>query len=325
MNFLKALFSWKLWLNILIGLAILIGLWFFTFNWLNDYTEHNVEVKVPDLSKMSIGSAMRELDTLGLEYSVDSTKFLENAKPFAVLEYYPEAGAFVKPGRKIFIKSNPRTWQPIELPNLIDKSSRLAFIQLSMRHFKVGDTIFVKDPAKGAVLKVLYQGKEVAAGTFLPRGSKIDLVLGKGYDLDVSVPNLMGMSLEEAEQTIKDNFFQLGNINFLGNNNDTIAATVVYQDPPPADVYDQGLPINIWLSTKMTSELKNQIDSLDILFRRKIKRDSSFYKQSINKSLSPNISESMKESIEQSEAVNRIREEKQRKKNKVDTTGISID
>lgn len=323
MNFLKALFSWKLWLSVLIGAGLLVGVWFMTFRWLDDYTNHNVEIQVPDISKMSIGQAMKVLDKMNLEYSVDSAKFIETVKPFAVLDYYPKAGAKVKPGRKIFIKSNPRTWQPVALPDLIDKSSRLAFTQLSMRHFAVGDTIYVKDPAKGAVLKVLYKGQEVASGTFLPRGSIVDLVLGKGYDLDVSVPNLIGMNLQEARATIKENFFELGNINFFGNDNDTISATVVYQDPPTTDVYDQGLPISIWLSNKMIPELKDKIDSLDIVFRRKIKEDTTALQK--GKIEHSNIPEGLKEEIKR-QAKQKAEEQKRRENNRrIDTTGISID
>ncbi|MBV7440894.1 PASTA domain-containing protein [Weeksellaceae bacterium TAE3-ERU29] len=332
MDFFKALFSWKLWLNILIGAIIIVGLWFFSFNWLNSFTNHNVEVKVPDLSKMNIQQAMAELENLGLEYSVDSVRFSEDYKPYAVLDYYPIAGSAVKPGRKIFIKSNPRTWQPVELPNLIDKSKRLAFTQLTMRHFVVGDTIYVKDPAKDAVLKVLYNGQEVAAGTLLPRGSRVDLVLGKGFDLDVSVPNLVGLTLDEARATIAENFFELGNINFLGASKDTLSATVVYQDPPFGDIYDQGLPISVWLSTDMVSNLSKQIDSLDIVFRRKMKKEDSLYYKSIQKSKNIDISnlpEEIRNQVKNDDAarnnLNKPKNKKQTNKPKIDTTGIIID
>lgn len=81
MNFLKALISWKLWLNILIGAGLLVGLWYFTFKWLNDYTNHNVKIKVPDLSSMNIQQAMKTLDDLGLEYSVDSVNIQKIINP----------------------------------------------------------------------------------------------------------------------------------------------------------------------------------------------------------------------------------------------------
>lgn len=194
----------------------------------------------------------------------------------------------------------------MQLPNLIDKSKRLAFTQLSMRHFVVGDTIYVKDPAKDAVLKVLFNGKEVAAGTFLPRGSIVDLVLGKGFDLDMPVPNLIGMTLQEARKAILDHYFELGSIRFFGTEQDTINGTVVYQDPPYTDTYDEGRPISIWLSTKMLSELKNQTDSLDIIFRRKIKDEDSLYYKSIQRSKEIRINdlpEEIRNQIKYDEAV----------------------
>lgn len=330
MNFIKAFFSWKLWLNIILGIAILVGLWKYVFRWLEDYTLYNVEVEVPDLSTMNIKEAMAQLDELGLTYNVDSIHFTKDKKPYEVLEFFPAAGAKVKPGRRVFIKSNPKTWQPVALPNLIDKSKRLAFTKLGMRHFVVGDTIYEKDPAKDAVLRVLYEGEPVAPETLLPRGAKVDLVLGRGYDYDMPVPNLVGLDLLSATKLIEENYFELGDVHYFDQDNDTVQATVVYQDPPSTDVYDQGLPISIWLSTRTNSELRKEIDSLDIAFRRKITKDDSLYIKSIEKSKKIRISD-LPEEVRNQVKYDEVTAPKKKQKSKkaptapVDTTGITIE
>ncbi|MDO5510637.1 MAG: PASTA domain-containing protein [Weeksellaceae bacterium] len=284
MKFLKALISWKLWLNVLLGIGLVVLGWFLIFGWLNTYTNHGRQVAVPDLSTMSVQQAMNTLQDLNLKYEIDSVKFTEDFPPFAILDYYPAAGSMVKPGRRIFIKSNPSTWRPVELPDLIDKSDRIAYTQLAMRGFFVRDTLYEEDPAKGAVLRVLFDGKEIAAGTLLPKGSYVDLVLGRGLGFDMPVPNLIDMNLTEARHTIIKQFFEMGPIQWLGDTRDTIAAKVVYQDPASTDSYDEGQPISIWLSTKTPRELSREINDLDIFFRRKMSPEDSLYYKTLERS-----------------------------------------
>lgn len=332
MKFFKALINWKFWLSLVLGALFLISTYFFTFKWLNDYTYHNIEVEVPDLSEMKIQEAMAKLDEMNLHYTIDSVKFTEDVEPFTVIDFYPAAGSQVKPGRKIFIKSNPSDYPPVELPNLIDKSKRMAFTQLAMRNLVVGDTIYEEDPARDAVLRVLYNNKVIQAGTSLPRGAKVDLVLGRGFSVDVNVPDLLGLSFQEAKRMLKERFFNLGNVTFLGESNDTILSSVVYQDPPPTDLYDEGLPVSIWLSDKNRGELRSKIDSMDILFRRKVSRDDSLYYNSVqnaNKIDLSDLPEEIRNQVKHDERAKQNMElnktQQAPAKAKIDTTGISIE
>ncbi|WP_068597721.1 PASTA domain-containing protein [Vaginella massiliensis] len=264
MKFLKILISWKFWLNLVLIGAISYGLYFFIFNiWLSSYTNHGEAIEVPDLKNMNIKEATARLESLGLTYEVDSVRFDPKVKPFAVMDFYPNAGFKVKEGRRIFIKSNPRTYAPVELPNLLGKSKRLAFTQLKISDLVIKDIIYEPDLAKDAVLRILYNGKEIKPGTVLPRFAKIDLVLGRGLMHNVPMPNLIGLDLQTAREILKQNFFELGQIQFLGGTNDTISGRIVYQFPLTKDRYDQGLPVDIWISTKSSSEIASEIRALD--------------------------------------------------------------
>ena len=335
MNFFKALISWKLWLSIILGVALLVGLWFFTFKFLNEYTNHGVEVEVPDLSTLTIHEAINTLEDLNLRYEIDSVKFTEDYPPFAVLDFYPVHGAKVKPGRRIFLKSNPSTWRPIELPDLIDKSKRLAITQLNLRGFVLGDTIYIEDPARDAVLNVMFNGDTIEAGKLLPKGSKIDLILGRGFKMDMPVPNVEGLSLTEARAVLKDRYFDMGQIYYLGGSRDTVNSKVVFQDPPPEDFYDEGLPVSLWLSTRNKSQLKKQLDSLELVYRRKLDEKDSLFYNSIKSSESIDIRdlpEEIRNAVKYDQNTNeRMKPEVKKEKNTtseeplIDTTGISID
>lgn len=255
-------------LNVVIVIALSYGLYHFIFNvWLDSYTNHNEFVEVPDLSKMNITDATAKLEELGLTYEVDSSRFDPNTKPFAIMDFYPTAESRVKEGRRIFIKSNPKTYRPVELPDLIGKSKRLAFTQLGISGLKIGKIIYEPDLAKDAVLKILYNGKIIKAGEELPRFATVDLVLGRGMLAGVRMPNLVNMTLPEAKQSIKDNFFEIGQIKFIGGSNDTINARVVYQFPFATDTYDQGQPIDIWLSTEPREAIRAQLKELDVQYK----------------------------------------------------------
>jgi eukaryotic-like serine/threonine-protein kinase len=255
-------------LNVVIVIALSYGLYHFIFNvWLDSYTNHNEFVEVPDLSKMNINDATAKLEELGLTYEVDSSRFDPNTKPFAIMDFYPTAQSRVKEGRRIFIKSNPKTYRPVELPDLIGKSKRLAFTQLEISGLKIGKIIYEPDLAKDAVLKILYNGKIVKAGEQLPRFATVDLVLGRGMLAGVRMPNLVNLTLTDAKKSIKDNFFEIGQIKFIGGTNDTINARVVYQFPFATDTYDQGQPIDIWLSTEPREKIRTQLKELDVQYK----------------------------------------------------------
>ena len=259
----------KVVLNAIAILALSYGAYYFVFNiWLDSYTNHNESVEVPDLANLSVQDATRVLDDLGLTYEVDSVNFDPNLKPYSIIDYFPNALSKVKEGRRIFIKANPKTHRPVELPDLIGKSKRLAFTQLDISGLKIGQIIYEPDLAKDAVLKILYNGKVLKPGDILPRFAVVDLVLGRGMLTGVRTPNLVGLDLQSAKTSIKDNFFELGQIKYLGNPSDTIGARVVYQFPFSGDAYDQGQPIDIWLSNKKMTELKDQLKMLDREYKK---------------------------------------------------------
>lgn len=251
------------------------GLYHFTFKvWLASYTNHNQEIEIPDLSQMTIQEAIERLDQLGLIYEVDSVRHDSTRPVYAVLEFHPQAGFKVKEGRKVFIKSNPKSWQPVLMPDIVGKSKRLALTQLKISGLVVGDTIYEPDLARDAVLRVMYKGKQIEKGTELPRFSKIDLVLGKGLEYGVKTPNLLGMSLEEAKSLIYANRFDVGRITVHGSFLDSANLKVYYQYPIRGDNYDQGLPVDLWLSESPFEELTVVIKDLDRQYRNSYRDDS---------------------------------------------------
>lgn len=275
MNFFKIFIKWQFWVSLMLMGLICFGAYHFIFKiWLQSYTNQNQEIEIPDLKSMELSVALKTLEDLKLTYEIDSVRFDSSYAPHTVIDFFPEKGFKVKEGRRIFIKANPQGWSPTTLPDIVGKSKRLAFTQLKLAGLEVGDTIYKTDIAKDAVLGVIFKGKQISLGTELPRFSKVDLVLGKGIEYGVKTPDLLGLTLDEARSSIFSNQFENGRINIEGTVTDSSKLIVFYQYPLPEDNYDQGLPIDLWLSQKSAAELKDNIKALNIQFRNYGHNDS---------------------------------------------------
>ena len=266
---LKSLFHWKVWVNILVAAAVFVGLVWLTFRWLEVHTNHGKEIQVPNVMNKSVQQAIKILDDSGLEYEVDSFKYDPKYRPFQVLQIYPSPGSRVKDGRTIVMKVNPRTYAQVSVPDVLDRYKGLAFRQLEQVGLKVGDTIYEPSIQRDAVLRMLYNGSMLKPGALLPRFSTIDLVIGAGPRRNITVPNLVGMTVQEAKAIISQNLFEVGLVEHEDGSSDE-SDIVYYQDPAAFDVRDQGMQIDIWASKKTPAEMSGKISQLNSIYRVKM-------------------------------------------------------
>lgn len=266
---LKSLFHWKVLVNILVAAAVFIGLVWLTFRWLEVHTNHGKEIPVPNVVNKSVHDAIKILDDTGLEYEVDSFKYDPKYRPFQVLQIYPSPGSRVKGGRTVLLKVNPRTWAQVSVPDILDRYKGLAFRQLEQVGLKVGDTIYEPSIQRDAVLRMIYNGATLKPGALLPRFTTIDLVIGAGPRRNISVPNLVGLTVQEAKLIIAQNLFEIGLVEHEDGGSDA-SDIVYYQDPASMDVRDQGMQIDIWASKKTPAEMGAKIAQLNSIYRIKM-------------------------------------------------------
>lgn len=265
----KSLFHWKVLLNIVLAMAFFAGLVWLTFRWLEYHTHHGDEVPVPNVMNMKVHDAIKILDDSGLEYEVDSFKYDPKFRPFQVLAVFPSPGANVKNGRAIVLKVNPRTWAKVAVPDIIDRYKGLAFNQLNLVGLKVGDTLFEPSIQRDAVLRIVYNGTSIKPGTLLPKFSSVDLVIGSGPLRNVSIPNVVGRSVQEAKKIIAQALFEVGIVDHEDGGKDE-SDIVYYQDPGFGSLRDQGMQIDLWASKKTPAEMQGKIQQLDDMYRPKI-------------------------------------------------------
>lgn len=266
---LKSLFHWKVLVNLLLALGVFTSLVWLTFRWLEFHTNYGQEIAVPNVINMSVQNAVKVLDDAGLEYEIDSFKYDPRYKPYQVLKVSPTPGSHVKNGRTVELMVNPKTWAPVAVPDILDRYKGLAFQRIDQVGLKVGDTIFEPSIQRDAVIRMQYNGTTLKPGTLLPRFSVIDLVIGSGPKRDISIPNLVGLTVAEAKDIIAQNLFEVGLVDYESNKPDD-TQIVFYQDPEGGAIRDQGMQIDLWSSTKTPAQMSDKIKELDATYRMKI-------------------------------------------------------
>ncbi|WP_417429872.1 PASTA domain-containing protein [Halpernia sp.] len=271
---LKSLFHWKVLVNLLLAMLIFTGLVWLTFRWLEFHTNHGKEIVIPSLVNKSTQDGIKILDETGLEYEVDSAEFNPKYKPFQILKMFPAAGSHVKDGRIVTLLVNPRSWAPVTVPDIIDKYKNTAFRNLEAVGLKVGDTIYEPSIQTDAVLRMQLNGSILKPGTLLPKFSVIDLVIGAGPKRNISIPNLVGLTVQEAKAIIAQNLFEVGLVEHEDGGRDE-SDIVYYQDPESNSVRDQGMQIDLWASKKTPAELGSKISQLNSMYRIRIDTTST--------------------------------------------------
>ena len=167
--------------QIFLMLAISFFVFFLVYNYLKLYTKHNSYVEVPNLSGKNLNEAISILNNNKLRYEVlDSSKFFINIPSYSIISQIPEEFELVKKNRKIYLNVNPKNFQKVSLPNVIQITKRNAESILTALGFKVKDFSYIDNIGKDMVLDVLYQGEKILPGQKIPMNSEIDLILGNG-------------------------------------------------------------------------------------------------------------------------------------------------
>jgi eukaryotic-like serine/threonine-protein kinase len=235
-------------LGIMLGLlaALLLG---FFYLYLPSTTNHGETITVPNLEGITLNEIDEFLTKRNLRFEVTSdSSFSGEYPPHTILKQYPKAGSKVKVNRKIYISLNAKNPPEVKMPRLVDGSVKNAQMVLQSYGLILGDIKYVPDLAQNAVLSQLYKGKPIEEGTFIPKGSKIDLVVGDGYGNAVfNAPDITGMDLETAEFTVIGSGLKLGSIMKIKDNNFK-PGSIIKQNPQPGKKTRIGETIDIWVA-----------------------------------------------------------------------------
>lgn len=196
-------------------------------------TNHGETVTVPDLSGRKVEELKRFLESRDLSYEVKDSSYSRRHRnsPGTVLLQSPEAGAKVKRYRKIYITITPKDAPKVKMPKLVDRPFDMAENVLRNLDLDLGKISYKPFIGENVIMEQHYLGKKIQPNTYIPKGSKIDLVVGDGLgEKDFKMPDLVLMPLDEAEQLLKGYELLLGNITYVYNSNKALG-TVIRQNP----------------------------------------------------------------------------------------------
>ena len=217
--------------QLIIAIVSVLVLVMVLFVSLRYYTRHGEGKPVPNLKGLSVENAVQLLESEGFRYQIDSV-FIMDKKAGLVLEQDPDPNTNVKDNRMVYLTIVSSQTPDVNFPDIENKTLVEAQAMLSNYGLKIGDTTYQADIARDAILGFSFAGQAIRIGQKIPKGSRIDLILGDGFGAsEVDLPDLIGLTLSEAMFSIKGASLTLGSTTYDGVVRDSANAKIIMQTP----------------------------------------------------------------------------------------------
>lgn len=217
---------------IIVALAVILVMSFF-YLYLPMTTNHGETITVPNVVGMKVEELDEFLGSRDLRYAINDSVYDPSKPAMTVIMQTPLEGNQVKEGRKIYISVTTSSPPNVKMPRLVGRSLINAQSELESNGLALGELIYKKDLQQNAVLEQQFRGRPIEEGMEIPKGSKIDLVVGDGLgETEFPVPNLIGMPLDEAEFALAGQGLQIGDVRYE-QKTDKELGTVFRQMPAP--------------------------------------------------------------------------------------------
>ena len=255
MSLKKFIFSKVFFKNLGLAAAIIVVGVIVLLIWLNFYTRHGQARPVPDFFGLTLDQTKDLAKKSKLKYQVIDSVYTNLVPRGCIAEQNPRPGFKVKKWRNVVLTINAFHPEMVAVPNLIDLPKRQAILLVESSGLKMGLLKYKPDLSIDVVIEQQLDGKEIAAGDSIQKGSVIDLVLGKGLSNQrTPVPELTGYRLESARTRILSSSLNLGAFifdNTIQNGEDSLNAFVYKQNPEynEESSLQLGAAVYLWLTT----------------------------------------------------------------------------
>ena len=203
-------------------------------------------ITVPDIVGIPFDELDIHLTKRNLQYVItEDSGFSALYPPLTVLKQFPQPNSKVKEKRKIYLTLNAATPPMVRMPDLIEGSLKNAQMVLKTYDLILGKRTYIPDPFFNTVLAQKIDGKEIEAGTMIPKGSTVDLEIGDGRgNVNLESPNLIGLDEESAKFAIIGSGLEIGEITYQTDNLAIIPSENEGEEPTeqqvsPGDVVKQ--------------------------------------------------------------------------------------
>ena len=258
MKLIDDIFKKPLWMNVLIGLGVAICLFiifFFSLGWI---TGNGETEKVPAVIGLDVLAAEKNLTALGFDVEFQDSIYVDTLARNAVLRQTPEADEVVKKGRTVYLTINRVIAPQVDMPNLVGFSIKSAETYLKVLGLRLGSIQMVPDQNKNVVIDQLVNGKPIAPGSKIPSGTLIQFLVGDGgASGGMFMPDLVGLTYEQAKAQLISLGLNLGVVSVNGSIGDSASAFVFDQNPSAygSQIDSLGMPIQNMTSKGATINL----------------------------------------------------------------------
>lgn len=243
---------WKVILiNFLIAAAVAIILLALLLIGLRQYTQHGVEITVPEITELYLEEARIILESEGLHIEVIDSTYSTKVPQGTIVEQTPLAGSKVKHGRTIYVIQNAQMRRPVVLPELRDMSLRQAKATLSSLGLVIDSIAYEPSAYRDIVLDIRMGDSIINAGTRVSEGSPVLLIVGKGQGTEeVTIPTVVGKSLDDARSWLLSHALTVGIVQYdIPPTEENKLQYIVYsQEPASGTVVVEGTSVNLKLS-----------------------------------------------------------------------------
>ena len=235
-----------LWMNMLIGFGVAICLFiifFFSLGWI---TGNGETEKVPAVIGLDVAAAEKNLIALGFDVELQDSIYGDTLARNAVLRQTPEADEVVKKGRTVYLTVNRVIAPQVDMPNLVGFSIKSAETYLKVLGLRLGSIQMVPDQNKNVVIDQLVNGQPIAPGSKIPSGTLIHFLVGDGgASGGMFMPDLVGLTYEQAKAQLISLGLNLGVVTVNGSIVDSASAFVFDQNPSAygSQIDSLGMPI----------------------------------------------------------------------------------
>lgn len=253
-NFIAALKTKYFLKRFLIAIGIVIVLVIMTKWFLKSYTHHDesYRVDVPNLIGLKTEQIEETLAPFELEYEITDSVFSDKAAKGTVLLQSPGPTKItkqkVKKGRKLYLTVVALRAKMISVPKLVNKSRRHAEGVLKIIGIKANIKYRPYNDCNDCVIEQLYKNKPITEGTKIPKGETITLILGQKSGEKVPVVDLMGLTIEQAQQRLSNSSLTMYMTCDCKTRKDSLSAVIYRQEPAAGADVSAGTEISVWLT-----------------------------------------------------------------------------
>ena len=206
-NFIKFFFSKLFWINTILAILVLYLLFYFTMHNLDNFTNHGIKIKVPNLLGTHINDVEDSLTNMSLRYQIRDSVYSDFFSMGTVIQQDPKADkknfkSYVKPNRTIYLTVVKKQESFKILPDLLStvNSKTIGKTRLERLGFKV-ELKMREHKDKDKVLEINYREKSISPGTKLPKGAELTLIFGSGKkNKPVELPNFLGLNIDSSRK-----------------------------------------------------------------------------------------------------------------------------